>query len=122
MGLDNRKKQGCFYSWEYNYCQYTSKGTAFLPQGLTSDQRIGPQGGAHRYNFLLSKYPSPPDLRQPLVNRTPRKIFVYKILSRKWPTSETNSPFSLLPNGVLLRLLRLNKVILSVLHLAVSAI
>ena len=21
-GLDNGKKRGCFYSWEYNYCQY----------------------------------------------------------------------------------------------------
>ena len=24
-GLDNGKKQGCFYSWEYNYCQYFEK-------------------------------------------------------------------------------------------------
>ena len=32
-GLDNGKKQGCFYSWEYNYAS-TSKSTAFLLQGL----------------------------------------------------------------------------------------
>ena len=54
--------------------------------------------------------PAPRDLRQPLVNKTPRKIFGYKSLSRKWPASETYSPFSLLPNSVLLRLLRLNRI------------
>ena len=62
------------------------------------------------YNGIRRALASPWDLRQSLVNKTPCKIFVYKSLSRKWPASETTSPFSLLPNGVLLRLLRLNKV------------
>ena len=37
-GLDNGKKQGCFYSWEYNYCQYFEKhGLSSSKPGSSND-------------------------------------------------------------------------------------